>query len=102
MASGILNFLNLAATTVSTLNFQIPAITIKLDRSNYLLWRTKIISALETFVLEDFILNPTPPSETKVILVIATAPTTETSLTITAFPATIAQNIEYVAWKRRD
>lgn len=35
--------------------------TIKLDRDNYCLWKTTIISTLETFDLESFVLSPTPP-----------------------------------------
>ncbi|KAL4579868.1 hypothetical protein LXL04_016036 [Taraxacum kok-saghyz] len=53
----------------SSLNFQIPSIDIKLDRDNYSLWRSTIISALETFELETFeleafVLAPAPPPET--------------------------------------
>lgn len=58
MASGSPNLLHLATTTATNLNFEIPAITIKVNRANYSLWCTTIISALETFESEDFILNP--------------------------------------------
>lgn len=53
-----------AHLTSLNLNFQIPPISIKLDRDNYTLWRTNIISALECFKLDSFNLNPTPPPET--------------------------------------
>lgn len=79
-----------AANIASTnLNFQIPSISIKLDRENYSLWRTTIISPLETFDLESFILNPMPPPET--------ISTTEESGTITT-----TLNPEFTAWKKRD
>ncbi|KAL5149582.1 hypothetical protein HKD37_13G036379 [Glycine soja] len=57
----------LANTTNSNLNLQIPSINIKLERDNYSLWRSTIISALETFELESFILNPAPPMQTHII-----------------------------------
>lgn len=50
-----------AHATASSLNLQIQNITVKLDRDNYLLRRSTIISALETFDLESFILYPTHP-----------------------------------------
>ncbi|KAL4563316.1 hypothetical protein LXL04_027356 [Taraxacum kok-saghyz] len=70
-------------------SFQIPLINIKLETSNFCLWRTTIISALETFELESFILNPQPPPETI---------TTERE---DAAP-TVAPNLEYQLWKKRD
>ncbi|CAI9272740.1 unnamed protein product [Lactuca saligna] len=102
MASGSPKFLNLATTTATNLNFQIPAITVKLDRTNYPLWRTTIVSALEAFELEKFVFNPQPPPE------ILTVPTTEailvtaTSPAIVAIPAKTTPNPEYATWKRHD
>ncbi|KAL4572532.1 hypothetical protein LXL04_019311 [Taraxacum kok-saghyz] len=63
------NPLLLGIASNSSLNFQIPSINIKLDRDNYSLWRSTIISALETFELETFeleafVLAPAPPAET--------------------------------------
>ncbi|KAL4573553.1 hypothetical protein LXL04_020363 [Taraxacum kok-saghyz] len=62
------NPLLLGIASNSSLNFQIPSISIKLDRDNYSLWRSTIISALETFELETFeleafVLAPSPPAE---------------------------------------
>lgn len=102
MALGSPNFLNLATTTASNLNLQIPSITVNLDRSNYPLWHTTIISALEAFDLDDYVLNPRPPSETIGVPVVAVVPTTTTSPAIVVVPATTAPNPEYTIWKKRD
>ncbi|KAL4581705.1 hypothetical protein LXL04_006232 [Taraxacum kok-saghyz] len=70
-------------------SIQIPPINIKLETSNYCLWRTTIISAFETFDLESFILNPTPPPET------ITVPRENAEPRLDANPA-------YQLWKKRD
>ncbi|KAL4573020.1 hypothetical protein LXL04_019813 [Taraxacum kok-saghyz] len=101
MATGATNLLNLATTT-SALNFQIPAITIKLDHKNFSLWRTTIVSALEAFDLESFVLDPKPPSETIEVPAVAAAPATPTSAAVQAAPATTQPNPEYTLWKKRD
>ncbi|XP_023748611.1 uncharacterized protein LOC111896874 [Lactuca sativa] len=103
MASGSASLLNLATTiSSSTLNFQIPPISIKLDRNNFSLLRTTIISALETFDLEDYALDPKPPSKTIDIPAVAAVPATPTTPAIAAIPATTSPNLEYTLWKRRD
>ncbi|KAL4556265.1 hypothetical protein LXL04_038911 [Taraxacum kok-saghyz] len=53
------SFLAQATSTSVYFNLQIPPINIKLDRDNYSLWHSTVISALETFDLESFIFNPT-------------------------------------------
>ncbi|KAL4588192.1 hypothetical protein LXL04_001074 [Taraxacum kok-saghyz] len=85
MAANNQHILGLATSS----SFQIPSINIKLETSNFCLWRTTIISALETFDLESFILNPQPPPETI---------TTERE---DAAPI-IVPNPEYQLWKKRD
>ncbi|KAL4585655.1 hypothetical protein LXL04_010278 [Taraxacum kok-saghyz] len=70
-------------------SFQIPPLNIKLDSSNLCLWRTTIISALETFDLESFVLDPQPPSETITVANGSAAPT-------------ISPNPAYQLWKKRD
>ncbi|KAL4587852.1 hypothetical protein LXL04_000726 [Taraxacum kok-saghyz] len=92
MASGSSSILNLATTTASALNFQIPPINIKLDRNNFSLWRTTIISALETFDLEDFVLNPKPPSATIEVAVVQAVAATATSPAVTVVEAHTAPN----------
>ncbi|KAL4587347.1 hypothetical protein LXL04_000216 [Taraxacum kok-saghyz] len=67
----------------------IPSISIKLEHENYCLWRSTIISALETFELESFVLAPNPPSETRHV-----APST--------VPPTMEPNPDYLLWKKRD
>ncbi|KAL4580085.1 hypothetical protein LXL04_016262 [Taraxacum kok-saghyz] len=69
--------------------FQIPSISIKLENSNYSLWRTTVISALETFDLESFVLAPNPPNETRAVHPATTPPTTE-------------PNPEFQIWKKKD
>ncbi|KAL4563173.1 hypothetical protein LXL04_027209 [Taraxacum kok-saghyz] len=102
MATGAPHLLHLATTTASTVNFQIPSIAIKLDRENYSLWRTTIIAALETFDLDDFVLNPKPPSETIVVPATDGTPATATAPAVPATPATTAPNPEFSIWKKRD
>lgn len=84
------------------MNFQIPSITVKFDRTNYPLWRTTIITPLEAFDPEDSVLNPQPPTETIIVPAVAAVPTTDTTPTIVVTPATIAPNPDYVVWKKRD
>ncbi|KAL4571540.1 hypothetical protein LXL04_018301 [Taraxacum kok-saghyz] len=69
--------------------FQIPSINIKLETSNYSLWRTTIISTLETFDLDSFMFSRTPPDETRAVQPAITPPTTE-------------PNPSYQQWKKRD
>lgn len=76
------NLLGLATNS----SFQIPPLSIKLKTSNYCLWRTTIVSALETFDLESFVLDPKPPAET------LTIERADATLTIVANP-------EYQLWK---
>ncbi|KAG5069156.1 hypothetical protein JHK85_001533 [Glycine max] len=66
MANSSSSLLPLANNNTFNLSLQLPPITIKLDRDNYSLWRSTIISALETFELESFILSPAPPNETRI------------------------------------
>nr|KAJ0190963.1 hypothetical protein LSAT_V11C800427270 [Lactuca sativa] len=82
------SLLGLAADS-SALNFQIPPISIKLDRNNYCLWRTTIKSALETFELDSFVLSPDPPTET-------------ISTTDEAGVTTTKTNPDFTLWKKRD
>ena len=89
MATSNLSLLALANTTTSNLNLQLPSINIKLDRDNYSLWRSTIINALETFDLESFILNPSPPLETRILTTSDGITTTET-------------NPEFILWRKRD
>lgn len=103
MALNTSNLLHLVTTTNSfTLNFQIPAINIKLDRNNYSFWRTTVISALETFDLEDYVLNPKPPTKIVDVAAIPATPATATSPAVAAIPATTIPNPEYAACKKRD
>uniref|UniRef100_A0A0R0GVF3 Retrotransposon Copia-like N-terminal domain-containing protein n=1 Tax=Glycine max TaxID=3847 RepID=A0A0R0GVF3_SOYBN len=89
MANTSPSLLALANTTNSNLNLQIPSINIKLERDNYSLWRSTIISALETFELESFILNPAPPMQTHIINTSDGVSSTE-------------PNPDFVLWKKRD
>lgn len=82
--------LGLAANS-SSINFQIPSLSVKLGRDNYPLWRTTIISALETFDLENFVLAPNPPSET------ISVPSEAEDV-----PPSTAPNPEFQTWKRKD
>lgn len=84
--AGILSLTN----SNSLLNFQIPSIRVKLDRDNYVLWKTDIVSTLETFDLESHIINPKPPPETQVVPAIETTPTST------------EPNPEFTTWKKRD
>ncbi|CAN1270978.1 Retrovirus-related Pol polyprotein from transposon RE1 [Linum perenne] len=80
----------MAATTPSSNpTFQAPPITIKLDRDNFSLWRSTVLSTLETFDLESHVLAPNPPSETRIITTTEGASTTEV-------------NPAYTDWKRSD
>ncbi|KAH1193046.1 Retrovirus-related Pol polyprotein from transposon RE1 [Glycine max] len=89
MANTSPSLLALANTTNSNLNLQIPSINIKLERDNYSLWRSTIISALETFELESFILNPAPPMQIHIVNTSDGVSTTE-------------PNPDFVLWKKHD
>lgn len=89
MANTNQSLLALANTTNQNLNLQIPSINIKLERENYSLWRSTIVSALETFDLESFILKPSPPPETK-------------KITTAEGNATDEPNPDFAVWKKRD
>lgn len=102
VAIGSHSLLNLAVTSTYTLNFEIPSIAIKLDRDNYVLWRTTIISDLEIFDLEDFILHPNPPPTTIDVSVVATFPTTIGAPVVIATPTTTTPNPEYAYSQKRD
>ncbi|CAN0837920.1 Retrovirus-related Pol polyprotein from transposon RE1 [Linum grandiflorum] len=77
------------ATSSSSLALLIPPITVQLDRDNYSLWRSTVVSSLEAFDLESHVLKPTPPAQTRLV---ATAEGEATSETNPAF----------TAWKKRD
>ncbi|CAN0845740.1 Retrovirus-related Pol polyprotein from transposon RE1 [Linum grandiflorum] len=83
------NLLTMAAAS-SSLTFQLLPITIKLDRDNYSIWRSTVLSALEMFELDSFVLAPTPPLETRIVVVADGA------------DATTEPNPAYITWKRRD
>ncbi|GJY23438.1 retrovirus-related pol polyprotein from transposon TNT 1-94 [Tanacetum coccineum] len=98
------NLLHFATTTNSNLNFQIPTINIKHDRSNFHTVRTTIISisALETFDLQEHVLNPNPPPTTIDVPAVEAVPATDTTPAVAAVPATTAVNPDYTTWKKRD
>lgn len=102
MASASQSILNLATTTAPTLNFQIPQITMKPDRTNYPLWRTTIVATLEAFDLEDYVWNPQPPTETIIVPAVAAVPAIDSTLTVAVVPPTSTPNPDYVFWKKRD
>ncbi|CAN1165745.1 Retrovirus-related Pol polyprotein from transposon RE1 [Linum perenne] len=79
----------LAHSTSPSLNLHMPPITIKLDRTNYSLWRSTILSALEAYELDSFVLSPTPPQETRFLTAADGSVTTE------ANPA-------FLEWRRSD
>lgn len=83
------------------LNFQIPSITTKFDRDNYTLWCTTIVSTLETFDLEDFILHPNLPPTTTDVSTIVAYPTTTNAPAVIVTPATTTPNPEYASFKKR-
>lgn len=86
----------LAADQIVSTNFsfQIPSINIKLDRQNYFLWRAVVVSALEWFDLDSFILNPTPPAEVVALVVGANG---EASPNYVPVP-----NPNFITWKKKD
>ncbi|GFP84538.1 hypothetical protein PHJA_000597700 [Phtheirospermum japonicum] len=45
-------------------NLQFPALTVRLDRSNYFLWRGTVRSALEAYELESFLVPGNAPPTT--------------------------------------
>lgn len=85
----------LRITTIASTNlsFQIPSLSIKLDRANYPLWRTTIIYALECFELESFVLAPFPPTKT------IPAPPTDDETTIAGASH---PNLDYIPWEKKD
>ncbi|CAN1848848.1 Retrovirus-related Pol polyprotein from transposon RE1 [Linum perenne] len=84
------SLLGLATSTgTPTLSFRPPPLTIKLDRENYSLWRSTVISALEAYELEAHVLAPHPPSETRLV-------STEGGVTTTEV------NPAYIDWRKRD
>ncbi|CAN1180953.1 Retrovirus-related Pol polyprotein from transposon RE1 [Linum perenne] len=83
------HILALAATASPAQTINIPPSTIRLDRDNFALWRTMVISTLEAFELDSHILAPTPPAETRLI--------SGEDGTMTSEP-----NPEFLTWKRND
>ncbi|CAN0915865.1 Retrovirus-related Pol polyprotein from transposon RE1, partial [Linum grandiflorum] len=79
----------LADSTTPSLPLQLPPITIKLDRTNFSLWRSTVVSTLEIFEFESHILKSDPPSATRIVATTDGAATTE-------------PNPAFVSWKRRD
>ncbi|KAI4297344.1 hypothetical protein L6164_037238 [Bauhinia variegata] len=82
--------LSYAATTFSPSSF--PTLSIKLDKDNYFLWRTTILSALKAFDMDRYVNGDitTPPQYVQV------ASTNNESLELTQ---TIV-NPEYTTWKK--
>lgn len=78
----------LAASSASPINFQIPSVTIKLDRHNFSLWRNTVLTSLQAFDLEDSVLHYNPPSEFKPQAANVTTPP--------------EPNPEFAVWHRRD
>nr|KAJ0195346.1 hypothetical protein LSAT_V11C700354490 [Lactuca sativa] len=80
-----------ATSTSGAIALQLPPLTIKLDRDNYCLWRSTVLSALETFDLESLILKSDSPAATYVSSDsdddAATAP---------------KPNPDYTRWKKQD
>ncbi|CAN0898512.1 Retrovirus-related Pol polyprotein from transposon RE1 [Linum grandiflorum] len=84
------NLLTMAnGSSSSSLNLQIPPISIKLDRDNYSLWRSTILSTLEIFNLESHVLKPDPPVATRIISTEGGEVTTE-------------PNPAFTTWKQKD
>lgn len=102
MATRTPHLLNLATTTTSIINLQIPTIAVKLDRENFIIWRTITIVVRETFELDELSLNPTPPPTTFLVPTIEGTPATSDYSTIPQTPTTIAPNLESTTWKKRD
>lgn len=69
----------------------LPNLQIKLNHKNYYIWRSTIISALEAFGLENFIVPNNAPS-----LMITSQPNTEQT------QSTSIPNPEYTTWKKND
>ncbi|CAN1793703.1 Retrovirus-related Pol polyprotein from transposon RE1 [Linum perenne] len=85
------NFLSFAASASSTTTqtLHLPPSSIRLDRDNFTLWRTMVISTLEAFELDSHIRADTHPAETRMI--------SNEGGTVTSEP-----NPEFLTWKRRD
>ncbi|CAN1774291.1 Retrovirus-related Pol polyprotein from transposon RE1 [Linum perenne] len=81
--------LTMAINSSANVSFQIPPITIRLDRDNFSLWRSTVISTLEVFDFESHVLAPNPPQETKIVTAADGKTTTEV-------------NPDYTEWKKRD
>ena len=91
-SSSSVNTTNFATHTIpqtnpTTFNFTIP---IKLDRQNYLMWKSQVLPSISGNELEGFI-NSTKPCPNKFLVVAADDQTAETIV-----------NPEYALWKKQD
>ncbi|CAN0843601.1 Retrovirus-related Pol polyprotein from transposon RE1 [Linum grandiflorum] len=84
-----LNLLTMATSSSST-PLQLPLITIKLDRENFSLWRSTVLSVLQIFDLDPYVMAPKPPAETRLV------PDAEGGESVSE------PNPAYVTWKRSD
>ncbi|CAM8945721.1 unnamed protein product [Rhodiola kirilowii] len=80
-------------------NFHFPKLAIRLDRSNYSLWRSTVRSALEAFGLDSFLTDTSQPTPTVVIPAI---PPLDPANSSTAVPEQIIQNPDFAPWIKRD
>lgn len=92
----------LAASHIAStnLNFQIPSISIKLNRDNYSLWRTTIIFVIECFDLDSFIIHPVPPPAT-ILLPVAENISDGDNGALTN-DVDLIPNPEFATWRKRD
>ena len=74
-------------TNPTTLNFTVP---IKLDRQNYLMWKSQVLPSIHGNELEGFI-NSTKPCPNKFLVVAVDDQTVEVTV-----------NPEYALWKKHD
>ncbi|CAN0858726.1 Retrovirus-related Pol polyprotein from transposon RE1 [Linum grandiflorum] len=79
-----------ASSSSSALTVPLPPTTIKLDRKNFDLWRSTMMSSLEAYELESFISAAKPPPETHLV------PDSDGG------EAQSEPNPTYISWKRRD
>ncbi|CAH9115484.1 unnamed protein product [Cuscuta epithymum] len=79
--------LNMASGSTS-ISINLPKLNILLDRSNYMLWRHTVRSALEAFELDDFLSSKAMPNP-------LVKPTDSTSSTPVANPV-------YLEWRKKD
>lgn len=91
-SSSSINTTNSATHTIpqtnpTTFNFTVP---IKLDRQNYLMWKSQVLPSIRGNELEGFI-NSTKPCPNKFLVVVADDQTAETTV-----------NPEYALWKKQD